>query len=84
MSSIINDYVAELRSEHPEAATVSGAFASIQVDTQGLFNPNLNYKLYMIPALMVMLLTLICGFLRINLYGSESTGNGSCFGMFRT
>ena len=63
LSSIINDYAAELRSEHPEAATVSGAFPSIQVDTQGLFNPNLNYKLYMIPALMVMLLTLICGFL---------------------
>ena len=75
LSSIINDYAAELRSEHPEAATVSGAFPSIQVDTQGLFNPNLNYKLYMIPALMVMLLTLICGFLpALNVVSEKEVG----------
>ena len=75
LSSIINDYAAELRSEHPEAATVSGTFPSIQVDTQGLFNPNLNYKLYMIPALMVMLLTLICGFLpALNVVSEKEVG----------
>ena len=75
LSSIINDYAAELRSEHPEAATVSGTFPSIQVDTQGLFNPNLNYKLFMVPALMVMLLTLICGFLpALNIVGEKEAG----------
>ena len=75
LSSIINDYAAELRSEHLEAATVSGTFPSIQVDTQGLFNPNLNYKLYMIPALMVMLLTLICGFLpALNVVSEKEVG----------
>ena len=49
--------------ERPEAVSVSEIIPSIRIDTQGLFNPNLNYKLYMIPALMAMLLTLICGFL---------------------
>ena len=75
LSSIINDYAAELRSEYPTTATVSGAFPSIGIDTQGLFNPNLNYKLYMIPALMVMLLTLICGFLpALNIVSEKEVG----------
>lgn len=75
LSSIINDYAAALRSEYPATATVSGAFPSIGIDTQGLFNPNLNYKLYMIPALMVMLLTLICGFLpALNIVSEKEVG----------
>ena len=46
-----------------------------RLDTQGLFNPNLNYKLYMIPALMVMLLTLICGFLpALNVVSEKEVG----------
>ncbi|KAB5200913.1 ABC transporter permease, partial [Bacteroides thetaiotaomicron] len=44
-------------------------------DMQGLFNPNLNYKLYMIPALMGMLLTLICGFLpALNVVSEKEVG----------
>lgn len=74
LSSIINDYAVELRSEHPEVA-VSGMLPSIRIDTLGLFNPNLNYKLYMVPALMVMLLTLICGFLpALNIVGEKEAG----------
>lgn len=75
LASIVNDYAAELRSECPEAGTLSGGFPSIRIDTQGLFNPNLNYKLYMIPALMVMLLTLICGFLpALNVVSEKEVG----------
>lgn len=81
LASIVNDYAAELRAEHPkvaapsEMASFSGAFPSIRIDTQGLFNPNLNYKLYMIPALMVMLLTLICGFLpALNVVSEKEVG----------
>lgn len=75
LASIVNDYAVELRSEHPEAVALSGAFPYIRIDTQGLFNPNLNYKLYMIPALMVMLLTLICGFLpALNVVGEKEVG----------
>lgn len=81
LASIVNDYAAELRAEHPkvaahsEMASFSGAFPSILIDTQGLFNPNLNYKLYMIPALMVMLLTLICGFLpALNVVSEKEVG----------
>lgn len=75
LASIVNDYATELRSESPDAATATGTFPSIRIDTLGLFNPNLNYKLYMIPALMVMLLTLICGFLpALNVVGEKEAG----------
>lgn len=47
----------------------------VDVDTKGLFNPNLNYKIYMVPALMVMLLTLICGFLpALNVVSEKEVG----------
>ena len=75
LASIVNDYSAELRSENPDAAVVSGVIPSIRMDTLNLFNPNLNYKLYMVPALMVMLLTLICGFLpSLNVVGEKEVG----------
>ena len=74
-TAIINGYASELRSERPEAVSVSGIIPSIRIDTQGLFNPNLNYKLYMIPALMAMLLTLICGFLpALNVVSEKEVG----------
>ena len=78
LASIVNDYSTEIRSEYPQVsqvAAVSEAIPSIRVDTKGLFNPNLNYKLYMIPALMVMLLTLICGFLpALNVVSEKEMG----------
>ena len=75
LTAIINGYASELRSERPEAVSVSEIIPSIRIDTQGLFNPNLNYKLYMIPALMAMLLTLICGFLpALNVVSEKEVG----------
>ena len=75
LASIVNDYSTEMCSEYPQVAAASGVIPSIKVDTKGLFNPNLNYKLYMIPALMVMLLTLICGFLpALNIVSEKEMG----------
>ena len=46
--------------------------ADCRLSTLNLYNPNLNYKLFMVPALMVMLLTLICGFLpALNIVGEK-------------
>lgn len=40
-----------------------------------LYNPYLDYKIFMIPALMVMLLTIITGFLpALNIVGEKETG----------
>lgn len=47
----------------------------IQVEMKNLFNPSLDYKHFIIPALMVMLLTLLCGFLpALNVVGEKEAG----------
>lgn len=74
LANIINDYATELRAERP-VASASGSIAMIDVATQNLFNPNLNYKLFMVPALMVMLLTMLCGFLpALNIVSEKEVG----------
>ncbi len=49
--------------------------ASSQTSIRYLYNPNLDYKHFMIPALMTMMLVLICGFLpALNIVGEKETG----------
>lgn len=76
LASIINDYNRELRAESPLQMVTGGkAFPRVDISTQNLFNPHLNYKLFMVPALMVMLLTMICGFLpALNVVGEKEVG----------
>ena len=75
LSTIINDYTRELQSETPTSALAGKVLPRMEVTTQNLYNPTLNYKLFMIPALMVMLLTLICGFLpALNVVGEKEVG----------
>lgn len=39
------------------------------------YNPQMNYRVFMIPALMVMLLTIVCGFLpALNIVGEKEDG----------
>ena len=60
----------ELQAEHGIAAPVSELAV-----VQNLYNPTLNYRHYMIPALMIMLLILICCFLpTLNIVGEKETG----------
>lgn len=45
------------------------------VAVQNRYNPTLEYRYYMIPALMIMLLIMLCGFLpALNLVGEKETG----------
>ena len=45
------------------------------ITVQNRYNPTLDYRAYMIPALMIMLLILLCGFLpALNLVGEKETG----------
>ncbi|MDP4277455.1 MAG: ABC transporter permease [Bacteroidota bacterium] len=62
LSYIILDYNNRIRTElMPENdGQIQG---HLQIVPQFLFNPELKYPLFMIPALMVMMLTMICGFL---------------------
>src|SRR3712207_313240 len=75
LASIIHEYASGKGLNHPESYMDFASFPSIRVDTQSLFNPHLNYKLYMVPALMVMLLSLICGFLpALNVVNAKEIG----------
>ncbi|MDR2813514.1 MAG: ABC transporter permease [Prevotellaceae bacterium] len=72
--NIVNDYAAELRSEQLPymGAAASGSF---QLQASYFFNPSLNYKAYMVPALMVLLITLLCGFLpALNIVSEKESG----------
>ncbi len=77
LSAILADYAGELREEQgmlPAAGAASGA-ASFSVIPQYKFNPHLDYKVFMVPALMVMLLTLLSGFLpALNIVGEKEAG----------
>ena len=65
LSSVLTGFVGEI---HPVVAPV-------QVSLLNLYNPHLDYKRFMVPALMVMLLTLMCGFLpSLNIVSEKEVG----------
>lgn len=56
-------------------ATVAGSGAPVAVSLNYRYNPRLDYKVYMVPAMMVMLLTLLTGFLpALNIVSEKETG----------
>ncbi len=68
--SILNNVIAESRQSINPSVKLSG---TIPVLYQ--FNPHLDYKHYMVPALMVMLLTIITGFLpALNIVSEKEKG----------
>ena len=53
----------------------AGQFVAIKIIPEYKFNPHLRYKLYMTPALTVILLTLLCGFLpALNIVSEKEIG----------
>jgi len=76
LSSIFSDYAGELREEQGGQAMVTTTeVPSFGVMSQFKFNPHLDYKIFMVPALMVMLLTMLCGFLpALNIVGEKEAG----------
>lgn len=66
-------YVA--RSVMGSIARFTGVDAHDTTTVTYFYNPTLDYRHYMIPALMIMLLVMICGFLpALNLVGEKETG----------
>jgi ABC-2 type transport system permease protein len=64
LSSIIGDFnVGIIQKLMPVKTNSISQVPTIQTDVQYRFNPHLNYRVFMVPALMVMVLTLLCGFL---------------------
>jgi len=74
LASILAEYNGEIRAElMPSTAK---AFPSgMEITKIFRFNPDLKYKYMMVPAIMVMLLTLICGFLpAFNIVSEKENG----------
>ncbi len=61
LSTVIQDFSTELQGEAGLTAGTTDAGVNLIVENR--FNPHLDYKVFMVPALMVMLLTILCGFL---------------------
>ncbi|OFY43566.1 MAG: ABC transporter permease [Bacteroidetes bacterium GWF2_40_14] len=65
--SIISDYSRELNNQ-----TIT---RGIEIVPQNRYNPAMDYKKFMVPALMVMLLTILCGFLpALNIVSEKEIG----------
>lgn len=68
MQSVVRT-LGEIRAEEGPAPTAE------LITVQNRFNPTLNYRHYMIPALMIMLFILICGFLpALSIVGEKERG----------
>lgn len=75
LTSILGDYSGELREEYGSQMTAGVEIPSFGVMPRYQFNPHLDYKVFMVPALMVMLLTMLCGFLpSLNIVGEKESG----------
>ncbi|MPM37578.1 putative multidrug ABC transporter permease YbhR [bioreactor metagenome] len=74
LTQIINDFSQELRTELFPAATLSNA-PHIDVVTDFRYNKRLDYKSFMLPAFIVLMITLICGILpSLNIVIEKETG----------
>lgn len=76
LASILSDYAGEPRAEYGgQTDIVWSEVPLFNIIPQYKFNPHLDYKVFMVPALMVMLLTILCGFLpALNIVGEKEAG----------
>ena len=74
-SSYLSSIVANFSNEIKEEAGLQSTKAPIQIQVLDRFNPHKDYKVFMVPALMVMALTMLCGFLpALNIVSEKEKG----------
>ena len=74
LTGIVTDFSSEVGARWNRNSTSTGS-PFIEIVSQNRFNPHLNYQVFMVPALMVMLLTMLCGFLpALNIVGEKEAG----------
>ena len=74
LAGIMQNFASELRGEWLQSSGKQ-TLPVINIVTQNRFNPHLDYKVFMVPALMVILLTMLCGFLpALNIVGEKELG----------
>lgn len=73
LAQVVAGYAAELRDEAGAAAAATGAGTGVA--SRYLFNPSLDYKAFMVPGLIAMLLVLVVGFLpALSIVGEKERG----------
>lgn len=73
LAQIIADYASELGDE--QGAATGGSAAGFSMVPRYLFNTGLDYKVFMVPGIMAMLLILLVGFLpALNIVGEKEKG----------
>jgi len=71
---ILQEYAQELRNEHLPVVGIT-TIPIINIVDQYRYNPYLNYQKFMVPAIMVLLLTILCGFLpTLNIVSEKEVG----------
>ena len=74
MLNIISDFASAQRAEHG-VGMGQGASSGVDVRPRYLFNPSLDYKVFMVPGIIAMLLTLLIGYLpALNIVGEKEKG----------
>ncbi len=71
----INGFADEIRSERMGIAKVTPQSGAVSIIPQFRYNPLLLYPVFMVPALMVMIMAMICGFLpALNIVSEKESG----------
>lgn len=74
LGSVVTDFSADLREENG-LNNAPNRTQTFNMAPYYQFNPHLDYKVFMVPALMVMMLTLLSGFLpALNIVGEKEKG----------
>jgi ABC-2 type transport system permease protein len=74
LSSIIGNFSSDVQQEWIQTDKIS-SIPIIETVNQNRFNTHLDYKVFMVPALMVMILTMVCGFMpALNIVGEKEAG----------
>jgi ABC-2 type transport system permease protein len=74
LARIVTDFGSEVRAQWVPLLAQTGQ-PNIEIVPHFRFNPHMEYPVFMIPALMVMLLAMLCGFLpALNIVGEKESG----------
>jgi len=74
LGSILRDYNAGIRMELTKPESING-FPTIEVTSSYWFNPMMNYKVFMVPGILAILVTMIGGFLSaLNIVKEKEVG----------
>ena len=73
LTACISSFIAKQKSSG--VADTGTSVLSPSIEVSYMFNPYLDYKLFMLPALMVIVVTMMCGFLpALNIVGEKEKG----------